>query len=222
VVEGSGFENRRTLTGTRGSNPFFSANPTTRNALSHPLPRAGGSPPAVWVRARACNALLSPRAGNGQILGRTGLSDGRLVPYLDEMLPSRAVGAKVKVLVVDDDAVVLEAVREWLEGGGYEVVVRQQSLGTARWVSEEQPDYVLLDVSMPGLSGGEIAKLIRQNHSTAHTGVILFSSMPDHALTELARSTGAVGGLQKTSNSRLFLAGFGRLVAQHRANGRSK
>jgi PleD family two-component response regulator len=138
------------------------------------------------------------------------------------VLSSRAVAVRRKVLVVDDDAIVLEAVRGWLECSGYEVVVREQALGTARFVSEEQPDYVLLDVSMPALSGGEIARIIRHNQSTAKTGVILYSSMDGDALNELARSSGALGGIQKTSNSRLFLAGFERLVARHRANGSSK
>jgi CheY-like chemotaxis protein len=138
------------------------------------------------------------------------------------MLPSRAVGIRRKVLVVDDDAIVLEVVRGWLEGAGCEVVLREQALGTARWVSEAQPDYVLLDVSMPALSGGEIAKIIRHNQSTSKTAVILYSGMDGAALDELARSSGALGAIQKTSNPKLFLAGFERLVARHRANGTPK
>ena len=124
---------------------------------------------------------------------------------------------RVKVLVVDDDPVVLELVKEWLNDAGYDVSIRDQALGTAQWITREHPEFVLLDVKMPALSGGDLTHIIRRNQSMANTAVILHSSMEADTLTELARSTGALGALQKTPSSKLFLAGFERLVARHRA-----
>ena len=125
------------------------------------------------------------------------------------------VRGRGKVLVVDDDPVVLEFVKEWLAGAGYEVTLRDQALGTAQWVLQEQPDFILLDVKMPALSGGELTQLLRRNKSTAHCAVILHSSMDADELAALASSTGALGALQKTPSEKLFLAGFERLVARH-------
>jgi len=128
------------------------------------------------------------------------------------------VRGRGKVLVVDDDPVVLELVKEWLGSAGYEVTLRDQALGTAQWVVNEQPDFILLDVKMPALSGGELTQLLRRNQSTASCAVILHSSMDADALTALASSTGALGALQKTPKRNLFLAGFERLVARHHSS----
>src|ERR1700690_1846858 len=119
---------------------------------------------------------------------------------------------RAKVLVVDDDPVVLALVREWLAGAGYDVSVRDQALGTAQVVARQQPEFVLLDVKMPALSGGELTQLIRRNQSTARSAVILHSVMEYEPLSELARTTGALGIIKKTPSPKLFLAEFERLV----------
>lgn len=126
--------------------------------------------------------------------------------------------AHERVLVVDDDPVVLEIVREWLEGAGYRVDVRDRALGTAQWVEQEKPDYVMLDVKMPALSGGELTQLIRRRQAAAEVAVILHSSMESDALDALARSTGALGAIKKTPNAKAFIAAFERLVARHHAS----
>lgn len=118
---------------------------------------------------------------------------------------------------MDDDPVVLVVVKEWLVGVGYDVTVRDQALGTAQWVAAQRPEFVLLDVKMPALSGGELTQLMRRNESTANSAVILHSSMEAEALAALASSTGALGALQKTAKEKVFLAGFERLVARHHA-----
>ncbi len=121
-----------------------------------------------------------------------------------------------KVLVVDDDPVVLEVVREWLTSAGYDVSTREQALGTANWVATEKPEFVLLDVRMPALSGEELTMLMRRSRATASAAIILHSTMPVEELAGLARKTGALGAIQKTSSSRMFVAEFERLVLQHR------
>jgi CheY-like chemotaxis protein len=126
-----------------------------------------------------------------------------------DLLPSR----KARVLVVDDDPVVLELVRGWLEDAGYAVEVRESALGTAQQVAVDQPDIVLLDVMMPALSGGELAQLIRRHHRTALASVILHSSLEPAELADLVEKTGALGALPKTHDAERFVADFERLFA---------
>jgi len=123
---------------------------------------------------------------------------------------------KTRVLVVDDDPVVLELVSGWLSDAGYAVEVRDSALGTAQQVASDQPDVVLLDVMMPALSGGELAQLIRRHHRTALASVILHSSLAPAELEQLVVKTGALGGLQKTHDAARFVASFDRLVATAR------
>ena len=125
--------------------------------------------------------------------------------------------SRPRVLVVDDDPVVLAIVSELLSETGYRVDIRDQALGTAQWVVKQQPDFVLLDVKMPALSGGELSQLIRKQ-AMSHVDVILHSSMEADDLNSLALSAGALGAIKKTPNTKLFLAEFERLVARARAS----
>ena len=122
-----------------------------------------------------------------------------------------------KVLVVDDDQIILEVVRERLSAAGYDVYVRADALGTSQWVAREQPDFILLDVMMPALSGGELGQLLKRSNSTNQTAVILHSSMTTASLQPVIERTGAIGAIAKTHDGVRFMAEFEQLVAQVRA-----
>ena len=119
-----------------------------------------------------------------------------------------------KVLVVDDDPIVLEVVRERLDEAGYDVYVRADALGTSQWVAREQPDFILLDVMMPALSGGELGQLLKRSHSTNQTAVILHSSMAAASLQSVIERTGAIGAIAKTHDGAQFMLDFERLAAK--------
>jgi len=69
---------------------------------------------------------------------------------------------KIKLLMIEDEADVLEINREYFEGKGYEVVCAS-TLEKARFLLEEHaPDLVLLDVMMPDGSGFEFCGELRQ------------------------------------------------------------
>jgi len=122
-----------------------------------------------------------------------------------------------KVLVVDDDPIILEVVRERLDSAGYDVYVRVDALGTSQWVAREQPDFILLDVMMPALSGGELGQLLKRSNSTNQTAVILHSSMTAASLLPVIQRTGAIGAISKTHDGAKFMLEFEQLAAQARA-----
>src|SRR5688500_17880263 len=106
---------------------------------------------------------------------------------------SAPVQEKIRVMVVDDDPVVLEVARVRLEGAGYEVICRGSPLGTSAAIMRMKPSVVLLDVGMPGLAGDTIAELLRTNAAVSNTAVILHSSEERRRLYELAHRCGAAG-----------------------------
>jgi len=120
------------------------------------------------------------------------------------------------VLVVDDDPIVLEVARERLVAAGYDVHIREAALGTSQWVMTHHPDFVLLDINMPALSGTELAMLIRRRESAKATAIILHSSLPEAELQALARTTGAIGVVHKTGSDDQFLDEFERAASRHR------
>lgn len=71
-----------------------------------------------------------------------------------------------KVLVIEDEIDMNESIVELLEQAGFEAAgVLEGGLALSKFNSM-QPDLVLLDVQLPGLSGFEIAQKIRQTHGT--------------------------------------------------------
>jgi CheY-like chemotaxis protein len=132
--------------------------------------------------------------------------------------PTFSMRRRGKILVVDDDPIVLEVVRERLEGAGYAVYVRDEAIGTSQWVAREQPDFVLLDVMMPALSGGELGQLLKRSTATNETEVILHSSMSAMALQAVVGRTSAIGVIPKTHDAAQFLEDFEKIVARFKAS----
>jgi len=69
----------------------------------------------------------------------------------------------VKVLVVDDDRAVREALTRALTLHGHEVVTGEHGLDALRSVGEDDPDVLVLDVNMPGLDGFGVTRRLRQD-----------------------------------------------------------
>ena len=105
-----------------------------------------------------------------------------------------------KILVVDDSDLCRDLTRMMLEDFGYEVVTLDSGLGLSRALGREKPDLVLLDVSMPAVSGHQIVA-VAQQHKLHRCPIVLFSDRPAGELSTLARNCGAAGFIAKTSNA---------------------
>ncbi len=79
------------------------------------------------------------------------------------------------VLVVDDDAMIVELLETALEDEGYLVLatVGADALPLAR---EQQPDVILLDINMPGMDGVEISRRLRADPATERIPIIVMSA----------------------------------------------
>ncbi|HEX6100814.1 MAG TPA: response regulator [Thermoanaerobaculia bacterium] len=92
-----------------------------------------------------------------------------------------------RILIVDDDLAHLESTRGILEAEGYEVKTHDQPFGSTNAIIQYQPDLVLLDVNMPGLSGDKLADVYRANAKTRTARVMLYSSNDEDTLRAAAR-----------------------------------
>ena len=106
----------------------------------------------------------------------------------------------IRVLIADDHAVVREGIRRVLEtDGGFEVVGEAvDGMRAVALARELKPDVVVLDLSMPGLSGFEAAERIRWTVPEAR---ILVLSIHEHdEYVTRSSSAGANGYLRKDSS----------------------
>jgi PleD family two-component response regulator len=83
---------------------------------------------------------------------------------------------KHRVLVVDDDPIIRELVRETLEGERFQVLEAGDGAEGMRLCSEQKPDLVILDVMMPGQDGLEVLKKLREDTFTSHIPIILLTA----------------------------------------------
>jgi signal transduction histidine kinase len=93
-----------------------------------------------------------------------------------------------KILIVDDDPVIVAATRRILESAGYETLGAQDGMEALDLTRAQHPDLMLLDVNMPKMDGFEACRRIKADPDLAETFVIMLSS-------ERADSDSRVDGL---------------------------
>lgn len=101
------------------------------------------------------------------------------------------------ILVVDDDALIREALRRQLRGAGYFMEAAEsgaQALEFAEWA---RADLVILDLKMPGLDGFETCKRLKGMQGWEQVPVLILTGGQDDASYEEALAAGAEDFLKK-------------------------
>ncbi|TMJ06335.1 MAG: response regulator transcription factor [Bacillati bacterium ANGP1] len=103
----------------------------------------------------------------------------------------------IRVLLADDHALFRQGVRRLLEGAGDIEVVGDAETGeeSVRLAEDLAPDIVLLDVTMPSLSGIDAARMIKA--SSPRAGIIMLTVHADEEFLFEAIKAGAMGYLLK-------------------------
>lgn len=81
-----------------------------------------------------------------------------------------------KILIVDDDADVLELLKFHLDRSGHEAFVARGGADGLERAAYDRPDVVLLDVRMPIVDGVRVLQILRSNPLTKNVGVIIMSA----------------------------------------------
>ena len=128
---------------------------------------------------------------------------------------TRAGGQRIRVLLVDDHAILRQALRQLLEQHPEVEVVGDAASGRDAVISTEKllPDVVLMDMVMPGLNGLEATRQIRRRFPKTRV-LILTGYMEDEQIIGALRA-GASGYVVKRSDTEELLLG---IQAVHRGN----
>jgi len=81
------------------------------------------------------------------------------------------------VVLVDDDALIREAMTDALIGAGYEVRTASDGLEGLALIRAVKPDYIILDIVLPKLDGGRLCAALRLDPSVLHIPIIVFSGL---------------------------------------------
>jgi class 3 adenylate cyclase len=110
-----------------------------------------------------------------------------------------------KILVVDDVARNVKLLADVLTAKGYDVVTADCGVDALKRVRDERPDLLLLDVMMPGMSGYDVCKAIRENAGTRMLPVVLVTAL-DSSERVTGLECGADDFITKPINQQELLA----------------
>lgn len=100
---------------------------------------------------------------------------------------------RVNVLIIDDSVSFCESLKLSLEHRhGFSVLTAQEGRAGLALARKNRPDVIVLDVMMPGMAGGEVAELLRENPATAGIPILFLTGMISRA--EVEESGGEIGG----------------------------
>ena len=81
------------------------------------------------------------------------------------------------ILVVDDDPEIVTMLSTRLTKRGYKVSTANDGTSALALAKREKPDVVLLDVMMPGKSGWEVARALKQDPVTEHVKIVMVTAI---------------------------------------------
>jgi len=85
--------------------------------------------------------------------------------------------AKPIILCVDDEPTNLKVLEGFLEPRGYALIMAQNGLEALQAIQEQKIDIVLLDVMMPGMTGFEVCRRIKEHERTRSIPVVMITSL---------------------------------------------
>ncbi|MFH0736377.1 MAG: response regulator [bacterium] len=111
-----------------------------------------------------------------------------------------------KILVVDDQPDNVFILQDRLENEGYEVITAYDGPAGIEKAENEDPDLVLLDVMMPGMSGFEACKIITSSDKTKDIPVILVTALTSVEDIKEGLNAGAFDYIKKPFNKTELIA----------------
>ncbi|MDQ3991870.1 MAG: response regulator [Actinomycetota bacterium] len=103
----------------------------------------------------------------------------------------------MKLLIADDEAGVRSLVRMTLDSEDYEIIEAANGHDALAAAREHRPDLVLLDVNMPGPSGFDVCRMLKQDPQTADMTIVMLTAQAQESDLEAGLSSGADGYFTK-------------------------
>jgi len=82
-----------------------------------------------------------------------------------------------RILIVEDNIVILTMQKQIFEMEGYEIITAQEGMDALKKIHQERPDIVLLDVNIPGMNGFELCRQIKDDSGLKNIIVVMISAV---------------------------------------------
>jgi len=136
--------------------------------------------------------------------GRYKIARRDLVDFIRKSgLDSRIAGGiqqdDVKILVVNDQKLIVQTVRDYMETAhpGWHISSASDGFEAGRMLSRVNPDLVILDLFLPGINGFNLCRNIKNDPNTRDVKIIVITGYPTQENISKARESGADAVLPK-------------------------
>jgi DNA-binding response OmpR family regulator len=121
---------------------------------------------------------------------------------------------KLRLLIVEDDEHVQQALRRLAEGQGHKVLQAFDGLSALTLARVERPDVIVLDISLPFVDGRDVLSKLKADGATAAIPVLVYSARAEQTDRHVALQLGADDFVEKPCDAELLLRRVLRLVEQ--------
>lgn len=103
------------------------------------------------------------------------------------------------ILIIEDDVLIRDLYRMALANADYSVETAESADEAYQKLTTFHPDFIFLDVMLPGVSGLEILKELRTNdtHGCKNTSIVILTNLAQRSVADFAMENGADGFIIK-------------------------
>jgi len=117
-----------------------------------------------------------------------------------------------KILVVDDDAELIELISFNLKQAGYAIGTASNGLEAIKKAHSLDPDLIVLDVMMPELDGFAVCEILRRDTKTASIPIMMLTAISSELGRMAALGSGATDFVTKPFSPRLLIGRIEELL----------
>lgn len=119
-----------------------------------------------------------------------------------------------KILIVDDDPLIVRLLHPHLKAAGYEVLAATDAIQGIQSAIKDRPDLVLLDLQMPAGGGAGVFEALQKNIRTALIPIIFVTAVADGEVREACLASGAADFVIKPVEPADLLARIRRALGE--------
>ena len=144
--------------------------------------------------------------------------EARVAPVAPQPVAVKAPGTLANILIIEDDSIMLLAIRSILAKSGYNLITAKDGKEAFEKLDTEDYDIVVTDLMMPYANGLEVVSKVRNDISKRHVSIIVCSSVGNEETITEAFRLGADDYLKKPIRAEELLARIKTLLDRKTAN----
>jgi len=119
---------------------------------------------------------------------------------------------KKKILLVEDEKVLMETVTLRLEDNGYEVISAYDGFKGLEKAKKEKPDLIILDLMLPKMDGYKVCGLLKADTRYNKIPIIMFTARAQESDKKMGKEVGADAYITKPFEPQALLAKINELL----------